>query len=254
MKARQPAVPIQLLARIGGALYLIIIVFGVFGEAFVRGRLIIWGDPTATAERILAAEALWRFSVGAELFYLLCAVVVATILWVLLRPAGRDLAVLAVLFNLVAIAVEAIGRLQLITALNTLRSADALAAFEPAQVHALAYLSIQAHGRGFSVALLFFGCFCLAVGTLIFRSGYLPRAIGVLMQIAGAGYLLDGFALILSPPFHSAIFPFSLMPALVAESALCLWLLIRGVDVARWRALIRGEAGASIDESVVERA
>jgi len=81
---------------------------------------------------------------------------------------------------------------------------------------------------------------------LIYRSGYLPRAIGVLMQIAGAGYLLDGFALILSPALHSALFPFSLLPAFVAESALCLWLLIRGVDVRRWRALASPTASPAL--------
>lgn len=224
------------LARVAGALYLFVIVVGLFGEMFVRGRLIVWSDPTATAERILASESLWRFSVAAELLYLLFAVVLAAIFFVLLRPAGRDLALLAVLFNVVAIAIEAVGRLQLIVALAVLRGAESLAAFEPGQVHALAFLFVRAHGRGFSVSLLFFGGFCLVVGTLISRSGYLPKLIGVLIQIAGLGYLLDGFALILSPAFHSMIFPFSLLPAFVAESSLALWLLVKGVDVARFEA------------------
>lgn len=226
----------QALARVGGALYLIIIVFGVRGEMFVRDRLIVSGDPTATAERILASESLWRSSVAAELFYLLCAVALAAILYVLLRPVSKDLALLAIFFNLVSISVEASGRLHLISALTTLRSADTLAAFEPNQVHALAYLSLQSHGRGFSISLLFFGCVCLVLGYLIFRSSYLPRLLGVLMAIAGLGYLTDSFALILSPAFHATIFPASLLPAFVAESSLCLWLLVKGVDVAKWNA------------------
>jgi hypothetical protein len=223
----------QVLARIGGALYLIIIALGLFGETFVRERLIAWGDPTATAERILASEALWRFSVAAELFYLMCAVALAAILLSLLRPVHRDLAVLMVLLDLVSVAVEAVGRLQLVSALTTLRSAKALDAFEPQQIHALAYLSLQAHGRGWSIALLFFGGACLAIGYLVFRSGFLPRLLGVLMAVAGLGYLLDGFALILSPVLHGIVFPFSLLPAFVAELSLALWLLVRGVDVAK---------------------
>lgn len=221
----------QLLARIAGALYVTIIIFGIFGEMFVRERLVAWGDPTATAERILASESLWRFSVAAEISYLLCAVVLAVIFLVLLRPAGRDLALLMVLFNLVAITVEAVGRLQLVTALSTLRSAETLSAFEPGQVHALAYLSLQAHGRGWSIALLFFAGFCVVSGCLIYRCRYLPRLLGALMVLAGLGYLLDGFSLILSPAFQALVFPFTLLPAFVAESALALWLLVRGVDV-----------------------
>jgi len=225
----------RVLSRIGGVLYLIIIVFGAFGEMFVRGKLIVWGDPTATAAKILASESLWRFSVAAELFYLLCAVALAAIFYVLLRPVSRDLALLAVFFNLVSIAIEATGRLHLISALTVLRGAERLTAFEPNQVHALAYLSLQSHGRGFSISLLFFGCVCLVLGYLIFRSGYLPKLLGVLMQIAGLGYLMDGFALILSPAFHAMIFPASLLPAFVAESSFCLWLLVKGVNVEKWK-------------------
>ena len=107
--------------------------------------------------------------------YLLCAVALAAIFYVLLRPVGRDLALLAVFFNLVSIAIEATGRLHLISALTVLRDAERLTAFEPNQVHALAYLSLQSHGRGFAISLLFFGCVCLVLGYLIFRSGYLPK-------------------------------------------------------------------------------
>lgn len=222
------------LARIGGALYLVIIFFGLFGEMFVRNRLIVWGDPTATAENILASESLWRFGIAAQLFYLLCAVALAAIFFVLLRPVSRNLALLAVFFNLVSIAVEATSRLHLFSALTILRGAERLAAFTTDQQHALAYLSLQLHGRGFSASLLFFGCVCLVVGYLMFHSGYLPRFLGVLMLIAGLGYLTDGFALILSPAFHAAIFPASLLPAFVAESCVCLWFLIRGVNLDKW--------------------
>lgn len=232
-------VSVKSLARLGGALYLVIIGLGLFGEMFVRGELIVWGDPTATAQRILASESLWRFGAAANLFYLLCAVVVTLILYVLLRPVSRDVALLAVLFNLVSIAVEASGRVHLVSALAALRSAESLAAFTPAQVHALAYLSLQAHGRSFAIALLFFGCVCIALGWLISRSGFLPRLLGVLMVVAGLGYLTDGFALILSPALHAAIYPASLVPAFVAESALCLWLLVKGVDVPKWEARAR---------------
>src|SRR5438128_1474815 len=179
----------QLYARIGGVLYLIIIVIGLIGEAFVRDRLIVSGDAAATAANIMSHESLWRFHIAAELFLLICAVVLLLILYALLRPVSRDLALLAVFINLVLIGIEAATTMYLLQALFPLGNAGYLKAFTREQLYAMASLSLKSHGYGFSVSLLFFGCFCLIVGYLIFRSGYLPKAIGVLMQIAGLSYL-----------------------------------------------------------------
>ncbi len=84
------------------------------------------------------------------------------------------------------------------------------------------------------MSLLFFGCFCVIVGYLIFRSGYLPKTIGVLMQIAGVCYLTNSFALILSPTVANRLFPAILVPAFIGEASLCLWLLVKGANVERW--------------------
>ena len=224
----------QLYARFGGVLYLIIIVIGLFGEAFVRDRLIVSGDAAATAANIMSHESLWRFHIAAELFLLICAVSLLLIFVILLRPVGRDLILLAAFFNLVAIVIEADITLHLIEALFPLGNAGYLKAFAPEQLYALASLSLKSHGYGFGVSLLFFGCFCLIVGYLIFRSDYLPKTIGVLMQIAGVCYLTNSFALILSPAVANRLFPAILVPAFIGEVSLCLWLLVKGVDVDTW--------------------
>ena len=223
------------LSRIGGALYLIIIVVGIFGEAFVRGRLVVSGDATATAANIRSMESLWRFGIAAELFLLICAVVLALIFFVLLRPVSRDLALLAAFFNLVSIALEAAYSLHLLAALFPLGNAGYLKAFQPEQLDAMATLSVRSHGHGFGISLIFFGCFCLVAGYLIFRSGYLPKAVGVLMQIAGLSYLINSFALVLSPGFANRLYPAILIPAFVGEASLCLWLLVKGVNVDEWK-------------------
>ena len=224
----------QLYARIGGALYLIIIVIGLYGEAFVRDRLIVSGDAAATAANIVSHESLWRFHIAAELFLLICAVALLLILFVLLRPVSRDLALLAVFFNLVSIGIEAATTMYLLEALFPLGNAGYLKAFTPEQLYAMASLSLKSHGYGFGVSLLFFGCLCLIVGYLIFKSGYLPKTIGVLMQIAGVCYLTNSFALILSPAVANRLFPAILVPAFIGEASLCLWLLVRGVKVEKW--------------------
>ena len=223
----------QVLSRIGGVLYLIVIVLGLFGEAFVRDRIIVSGDATATAANIRSLESLWRFGIAGEFLLLICATVLTLILFALLRPVHRDLALLTVFFNLVTIAVEAVAAMNLVAALFPLGNAGYLRAFEPEQLHAMASLAVKSHSYGFGVALIFFGCECLVLGYLIFRSGYLPKFLGVLMQIAGLCYLTNSFALILSPSLADWLFPAILLPAFVGEASLCLWLLVKGVNVSK---------------------
>lgn len=232
-------------ARLGGVLYLIIIVAGLFGEMFVRGRLIVPGDASATIANIRVFELLWRFGIAGNLVHLLCAVALTLILYRLLRPVSRDLALLAVFFNLISIGIEAASKSHLMAALYPLGSTAALKAFEPEQLNALAYLAIKSHGDGFGLSLIFFGCECLILGTLIFRSGFLPRALGVLMQIAGLCYLANSFALLLSPPIANRLFPAILVPAFIGEASLCLWLIVRGVDVGKWSAQTRRPVGSA---------
>lgn len=224
----------QLYARTGGVLYLIIIVVGLFGEAFVRDRLIVLGDARATAANIKRMEPLWRFHIAAELFLLMCAVGLLLILFVLLRPVSRELALLAVFFNLVSIGLEATITMYLVEALFPLGNAAYLKVFAPEQLYAMASLSLHSHSYGFGVTLIFFGCFCLVIGYLIFRSGYLPKTVGILMQITGVCYLTNSFTLILAPSFANRVFMVVMAPAFVGEASLCLWLLVKGVNREKW--------------------
>jgi hypothetical protein len=229
----------QVVSRIGGVLYLIIIVLGLFNEAYVRNKIIVSGDAAATAANIRSLESLWRFGIAAEFFLLICAISLTLIFFVLLRRVNRDLALLAVFFNLVSLAVEASVQLYLLGALFPLGSAEYLKAFKPEQLYAMASLSIKSHSYGFGVGLIFFGCACFLLGYLIFKSGYLPKTVGVLMQLAGLSYLIDSFALILSPSFANRIFPAILVPAFIGELSLCLWLLVKGVNVEKWNARVK---------------
>jgi hypothetical protein len=224
----------QTLARIGGVLYLLIIVTGLFGEMFVRGKLVVSGDATATAANVAASQVLWRIGVAGDLIMHVADVPLMLIFYVLLRPVSKTFALLGVLFNLVQTAVLVAYKLNLLVALFLLGDADYLKALEPRQLHALTYLFIKADGYGFGIGLIFFGCACLVFGYLIQKSGYLPRTIGVLMQIAGVCYLTNSFALLLAPTVAHAIFPAILIPAFIGELSFCLWLLVKGVDVSQW--------------------
>ena len=225
----------QVYARIGGALYLVIIVLGIFAEGFVNTKLIVSGDAAATAGNIMASQPLWRIGIAANMMVVLCAVPLLMIEYVLLRPVNRNLALLAVLFNLVSLAVEAISKLFLFAVMAVLEKAEYLAAFEPRQLQALAFLAFKSHDVAFNIALIFFGCTCIINGYLIFRSRYLPKWVGVLMQVAGACYLTACFAALFSTALLDIISPAILAPSFIGESSFCLWLLTKGVNVKKWR-------------------
>ena len=224
----------QTYARIGGVLYLIIIAAGLFAEAFVRNKLVVPADAAATATNIMAHETLFRLGIAADLATFLLAVALTMILYVLLKPVNRNLALLMVFFNLVQDAIGGINGLNSYRALQLLGGADYLKVFSPEQLQAMALLSLKAHSVGFGVALIFFGFSCLALGYLIFRSGFFPKLLGILMAIAGLCYLINCFALILSPPVAGALFPWVLLPAFIGELSLALWLAVKGVNVPKW--------------------
>jgi len=224
----------QRYARIGGVLYLAIIVLGLFGEAFVRGTLVVSGDATATANAIAASESLWRAGIAGDLLMHVLDLPVIVVLYLLLRPVSESLALLATFFNLIQTAVLVANKLNLLVPILLLGNASGLDAFTPEQLHAISYVAINAHGYGFGVGLIFFGFACLFRGYLIFKSGYFPKVLGLLMLLAGVSYLTNSFALLLAPSLASALFPFVLMPAFVGELGFALWLVFKGVNIEQW--------------------
>jgi hypothetical protein len=232
----------QRYARLGGLLYLIIIVAGLTGELFIRGSIVVPRDAAATAQNLTASTSLWRAGIAGDLVMHMCDVGLMLVFYVLLKPVNRILAMLAVLFNLAQTGVLIANKLNLMLPLFLLGNAEYLKAFSPEQLQALAYIALRTHDYGFGFGLIFFGMECIVVGYLIIRSGYLPRLLGILMQIAGVCYVTNSFALVLDPALASRLFPVILLPPFIAELSVALWLLIKGVDVARWNERTRALA------------
>ena len=154
-------------ARIAGALWLIAIVAASFAEFYVRGRIVVDGDATATATNILTHEPLYRLGATAVLIYLSCDTAVALILYELLRPVSRSLSLLAAFFRLMQVAILGANLLNLFAPLALLKSAPLLTAFKADQLQALALVSLKLYDRVFFIGLLFFGFHCLLIGYLI---------------------------------------------------------------------------------------
>lgn len=235
MTNRSPEPLPQTYARVGGMLYLFIIVVALFGEVFVRGSLIVPRDPAATANNILGSEMLFRVGLTGEMLTCVCDVALAMILYILLRPVNRSLALLAAFFRLTFVGIYGVAKLFEIGALATLGGADYLRAFEPQQLQDLAYVFLRVQSLGYGASLLFFGFCCVVFGYLIHQSGYLPRILGSLLMIGGVGYVVFSLAQMLAPAFAAKyLFPWAILPAFPAELGLALWLTVKGVHVPKW--------------------
>lgn len=233
MTTRTIEVSPQVYARIAGSLYLIIIIAGALGQIFIRGRLIVAGDAVATAGNLMASQSLWRIGIAGDLLMHVFDIPVMLALYLLLKPVNKHLAVSAVLFNLIQTAVLVVNKLNLLVPLLLLGSAEYLKALEPQQLQALAYVPLRLHDYGFGIGLIFFGCVCLVQGYLIFKSGFLPKTIGLLMALAGLSYLTNSITLLLAPAYAEMVVPV-LALALLGELSLSLWLLIKGVNIEQW--------------------
>jgi hypothetical protein len=215
-------------ARMGGACWLMCFITSIF-PLVVSGRLVIPGDAATTATNLLANEGL--FLSGTALLLISTAFYVGATLFVyeVLKPVNRSLSLLAAFFSLVGCAVGALSCLFDFAPFVLLKGAPYLSVFTLEQLQALAYMFLVVRAQANSIGLVFFGLHCLGVGYLIFRSTFLPRIIGVLMMLAGVGWLT-----FLSPPLASSLAPFNMIPGGVGELSLTVWLLVKGVNVQRW--------------------
>ena len=221
----------QFYARIAGLLFLISLLAGGFGEFFVPSELIVSADAAATANNIMASESLFRMGFASYLVEAVCDVALALVLYVLLRPVRRDLALLAAFFRLVSTATFAVAQLFYFAALLILGGADYLQTFSPDQLNTLALLSLKLCGYGGGIFMVFYGVASIVFGYLIFQSGYLPKVLGVLLALGGLGFVIRNFTLVLAPAYASSVL---LLPMVLSGLSLCLWLLVRGVDVPKW--------------------
>ena len=225
----------QISARIAGLCYLLVIAGGLFAEGFVRGSLTVPGEARATMLALTQQEQLWRTGLAVHLLYLVLTVPMSVLLYRLLRPFGESLATMALAFSLICSTIEAGSLVQTAVPLTILRSTNALAAFSPQQLDATAFLAIRLFSAGFAFALIFFSGFCALTGVLIIRSSIVPKLIGAMMIAAGACYMANSLTGILSPQSAHMLFPWILLPSLLGELSLALWLLVRGTGAGSAR-------------------
>ncbi|GJM37140.1 MAG: hypothetical protein DHS20C19_05070 [Acidimicrobiales bacterium] len=214
-------------ARFAGVLYVIIVAFGLFAEVGVRARLIETGDPATTAANIADSPWLFRAGFAADLVVFLADVALAVLLYRLLEPISRTLSMAAAAFRLTQTAIIGMNLLNMFNAVRILDDADHLEAFGGDQVESLALLALDTHRYGYILGLTFFGVATMIIGFMAITSPRLPTAMGAVLSVAGAGYVIDSAMFFMIPGYDGAVSPIVLAPAVVSEVWFALWLLTR---------------------------
>ena len=212
-------------AIVAGLGLLIMAILAPIANFGILQKLIVAGDVANTANNIIVSAGLFRMGICILLVVAIADVVVAWALYILLKPVNKSLSLLAAWFRIVYAAIFVSVLNNLLIVLQLLNGSDYLKAFETNQLHAQAMLSLNAFTEGWNIGLAVFGLHLLVLGYLVFKSGYLPKFLGILVVIAGLGYLIDNLGKILSPDYNVTIAMFTF----IGEVLLIIWLLWRGI-------------------------
>jgi hypothetical protein len=218
-----------IIARRAGFLYLLYIVIGILADVIGRSSLILYGDAAATAKNILASELQFRFGFVGDLIAGVLFFLTAWALYVLLKPVNKNLALLFVLLNLGGVAVQCFNDLNLFAALQLTLGAGALSVFHPDQLQALAMFFLTLYKNGFWICQIFFGAWLFPLGYLIFKSGFLPRILGIVLMVHCFVWLMTFLQFFLFPGYDGITY-LSYPLGFIAEFGLTLWLLIMGAQ------------------------
>ena len=220
-------------ARIAGILYLVLFIVGPFAFFLGRTSVVVPGDPVATVDNLVASESMFRLGMAAETIIVLIEIVVSAILYVLLRPVSRPLALASALARFAQSALQAVNLFTAVPALLLLGGGGYLAAFEPDQLNALVLLFMDMNAFIIIIWGLIFGFHLLLLGYLVYRSGFWPKFLGILLLFASLGYLAQSYGHLLAPQYDDLLAVMVVVLSVPGELAFTLWLLIKGIDTQR---------------------
>jgi hypothetical protein len=215
-------------ARMAGFLYLMYMVIEIPADALGRSPLIVMGDAPATASNIVAHE--WQFRVGivGDLLAGVLFFLAAWALYALLKPVNKNLALLFLLLNLGGVAVRFAIDLNYVAALLLFSGTEPLNVFQADQLQALAMAFLHLQKNGYWASQIFFGVWLFPLGYLVFKSGFLPKFLGVILMVHCFTWTTTSLLYFLSVPVYTAITYISFPLGFIAEFGLTLWLLIKG--------------------------
>jgi hypothetical protein len=213
--------------RVAGLLYLLMGLPAPFALIYLPGKLIVHGNATATANNIAASETLVRLGIAGQLISQILFIFVVRALYDLFKGVNQRRASLMLILVLVSVPIALVNEVNSIAALLLARGADFVSALEKPQRDVLAMLFLNLHGGGIAVAQIFWGLWLFPLGLLVYRSGFIPRILGVLLIVNGFVYPVLSFTYFLMPQYRPAVARYVTLPEL-GELWFILWLLIKG--------------------------
>jgi len=213
-------------ALLAGCGLLVMTIFAILAGFFIFGKYVVPGNGATTVHNIMANMLLFRAGIYSYIIVIACDVLVAWALYAFLKPVNKSLSLLAALFRLVYATIFGTALANYLDVLHLLSRSDYLAVFTPEQVQVKIMLSVESFNAGWTIGFVFFSLHLLLLGYLVFRleGSIVTRILGILLIIAGAGYLLDHSGKILWPDFNWAISMLSGWGELV----FMFWLLFKG--------------------------
>lgn len=218
-------------ARLAGLLYLIMVPFAIFGILYVPSVIMVPGDSMATIQNIMQSASLIRLSIVSSLIVQLDMIFLVVVLYQLLKTVNINIAKIMVIFVVVSVPIAMLNELNHFAVILLTSGSNGLKVLESIQLQDQVMFFLDLHLYGVFIAQIFWGLWLLPLGYLVFKSGYLPKFLGVLLMIGCFGYLVDVGIFMLLPHVELEVSEFTA----IGEILFPLWLLIKGVNVENWK-------------------
>ena len=218
-------------ARIAGLLYLVVVMTGIFNLAYVPGKLIVWEDAATTFNNISSSETLFRLGILSAVICYVFFLFLPLTLYKLLGPVNKNHALAMVILAVVSVPISLVNLLNKYEILNLISKADYLKIFGTEQLQTQVLLHLHAYNNGNQIASIFWGLWLFPFGYLVFKSGFLPKILGIFLMAGCLGYLIKFVGHFLLPGYDQMpISGFVTLPASIGEIGTCLWLLMMGAQ------------------------
>jgi len=234
-------------ARLAGLVYLALIISGIFNLAYIPTQLIVWEDAAQTVENLMASELLFKWGIASGVICFLAFLVLPLVLYKLLRPVHPIYAVLMVAFAVVSVPLSFVNMQHKLDILTLLGDASYLENLTAEQIQMQVMLSLEQYSNGMSIAEIFWGLWLFPFGYLVYKSGFLPKILGILLMLGCFGYLTGFFGDLFFENYHATLIPTIVgLPATFGEIGTCLWLLIKGVNEEKVQALFTDDLSSPL--------
>jgi len=217
------------IGRAAGLVYLVVVLAGMFSLLYVPSKLIVWADAKVTVDNIIAHEFLYRAGAVSGLICYVFFLILPLVLYRLLNHVDKTHAILMVVLAVISVPISFVSILYKFNVLNFVSDTEFLKVFSPEQLQAQVMLSLQSYQNGILIASIFWGLWLFPFGYLVFKSGILPKFLGIILMLGSIAYIIDFFGHALFSTYSETLFSSVVsIPSSIGEIGICLWLLIMG--------------------------